>query len=233
MRRINAYVTSSNALLSLVSNVLSQRQGPAPPPTVECLVDGRLYQVSENRLFCHYSDVMIGGIASQITSLTIVYAIVYISADQRKHQSSASLAFVRGIPRRNGQLRGKCSISWRHHVSSNTIRQDKNQCTTKSACALQYSRLIMNMVDCLSEIAWTNIETNATRDVLFSLTIKTSNGSWRQGIKGECPAQLMSHCHGISFIEYVFESHYLSHHYGQISTYCLPLGPHTLIIKYA
>ena len=37
--------------------------------------------------------------ASQITSLTIVYSIVYSDADQRKHQSSASLAFVRGIHR--------------------------------------------------------------------------------------------------------------------------------------
>ena len=38
-------------------------------------------------------------IASQITSLTIVYSIVYSDADQRKHQSSASLAFVWGIHR--------------------------------------------------------------------------------------------------------------------------------------
>ena len=38
-----------------------------------------------------------GAIASQITSLTIVYSTVYSDADQRKHQSSASLAFVRGI----------------------------------------------------------------------------------------------------------------------------------------
>ena len=35
--------------------------------------------------------------ASQITSLTVVYSIVYSGADQRKHQSSASLAFVREI----------------------------------------------------------------------------------------------------------------------------------------
>ena len=40
-----------------------------------------------------------GGIASQITSLTIVYSSVYSDADQRKHQSSASLAFVRWIHR--------------------------------------------------------------------------------------------------------------------------------------
>ena len=37
--------------------------------------------------------------ASQITSLTILYSTVYSSANQRKHQSSASLAFVRGIHR--------------------------------------------------------------------------------------------------------------------------------------
>ena len=39
------------------------------------------------------------GMASQITSLGIVYSTVYPGADQRKHQSPASLAFVRGIHR--------------------------------------------------------------------------------------------------------------------------------------
>ena len=47
----------------------------------------------------HYNDVIIGAIASQITSLTIAYSIVYSDADQRKHQSSTSLDFVRGIHR--------------------------------------------------------------------------------------------------------------------------------------
>ena len=52
--------------------------------------------------------------ASQFTSLTVVYTTVYSDADQRKHQSSTSLAFVCGshrdrwIPRTKGQLRGKC-----------------------------------------------------------------------------------------------------------------------------
>ena len=45
----------------------------------------------------HYNDVIMGAIASQITSLTIVYSMVYSDADQRKHHSSASLAFVWGI----------------------------------------------------------------------------------------------------------------------------------------
>ena len=47
----------------------------------------------------HYIDVIMVSIASQITSLTIVYSSVYSGPDQRKHQSSASLAFVRGIHR--------------------------------------------------------------------------------------------------------------------------------------
>ena len=47
----------------------------------------------------HYNDVIMSAMASQITSLTIVSPGVYPGADQRKHQSSASLAFVGGIRR--------------------------------------------------------------------------------------------------------------------------------------
>ena len=47
----------------------------------------------------HYGDVIMGTMASQITSLTIVYSTAYSGADQRKHQSSATLAFVREIHR--------------------------------------------------------------------------------------------------------------------------------------
>ena len=41
-------------------------------------------------------SVLMSAIVSQITSLTIVYSAVYSGADQRKHQSSASLAFLEG-----------------------------------------------------------------------------------------------------------------------------------------
>ena len=47
----------------------------------------------------HYDDVIMSTIASQITSLTIVYSTIYSGVDQSKHQSSASLAFVWGIHR--------------------------------------------------------------------------------------------------------------------------------------
>ena len=52
----------------------------------------------------HYDDVIMSAIASQITSLTIVYSIVYSDADQGKHQSYASLAFVWGIHRVPGEF---------------------------------------------------------------------------------------------------------------------------------
>ena len=61
----------------------------------------------------HYIDVIMTTMASQITSFTVVYSAVYSDADQRRHQSSASLAFVWGIRRdrwihrTKGQLRRK------------------------------------------------------------------------------------------------------------------------------
>ena len=45
----------------------------------------------------HYSDIIMRMMASQITRVSIVCSAVYSGADQRKHQSSASLALLRGI----------------------------------------------------------------------------------------------------------------------------------------
>ena len=59
-----------------------------------------IYWYWSNHKQPHYSDVIMGAIASQITSLTIVYSTVFFSdGDQRKHHSSASLAFVLEINR--------------------------------------------------------------------------------------------------------------------------------------
>ena len=55
--------------------------------------------ITHNLAISHYYDVIMGAMASQITSLTTVYSTVYSDAVQRKHQSSAPLAFVRGIHR--------------------------------------------------------------------------------------------------------------------------------------
>ena len=47
----------------------------------------------------HYGDVIMSTMTSHITSVSIVYSAVCSDPDQRKHQSSASLAFARGIHR--------------------------------------------------------------------------------------------------------------------------------------
>ena len=61
----------------------------------------------------HYGDAIMGMIASQITILTIVYSSVYSDADQRKHQSSASLAFVRRIHRWPVNSPHKWPVTWK------------------------------------------------------------------------------------------------------------------------
>ena len=57
------------------------------------------WKAEETTMLIHYSDVMISTMTSQVTSLTIVYSTIYSGTDQRKHQISASLAFVRWIHR--------------------------------------------------------------------------------------------------------------------------------------
>ena len=72
-------------------------------------------------LIFHYCDVIMGTMASQITILTIVYSIVHSGADQRKHQSSASLVLVSGTGEFSAQMASNAenvSIWWRHHVYS-------------------------------------------------------------------------------------------------------------------
>ena len=95
-----------------------------------------LWQVSP----IHYNDVIMGAMAYQITSLTIVYSNVYSGTDQRKHQSSASLAFVGGIHRwpvnslhkwpvtrkifvnYSISLSSLCKLIWRHWTYKMPVR---------------------------------------------------------------------------------------------------------------
>ena len=63
-----------------------------------------------------------GAMASQITSLTIVYSTVYSDADQRKHQSSTSLAFVTGeFPAQMASNAENVSIWLRHQVLGSSM----------------------------------------------------------------------------------------------------------------
>ena len=85
----------------------------------------------------HYSDVIMSAMASEITGVLVVYSTVCSVADQRKHQSSASLVCVgeihrwpvnscshRWIPRTKASDAEHASIWWRHHGNrKNTCRR--------------------------------------------------------------------------------------------------------------
>ena len=65
-----------------------------------------------------FSDIIIRAMAVQITGVSIVCSTVCPGADQRKHQSSASLAFGREIHRFLSQRTSNAenvSIWWRHN----------------------------------------------------------------------------------------------------------------------
>ena len=79
---------------SSCTETLNRACGTVAITETTILVPSRLCEVTQ-----HYDDVIMGTMASQMTSLTFVYSTVYSGADQRKHQSSASLVFVRGIHR--------------------------------------------------------------------------------------------------------------------------------------
>ena len=77
-------------------------------PELANFVFGFLLSISKKQCSCTgsyldrinvYCDAIMGAMASQIDSLTILYSTVYSGANQRKHQRSASQAFVRAIHR--------------------------------------------------------------------------------------------------------------------------------------
>ena len=74
----------------------------------------------------HYDDVIMTMLASQITSLTVVYSIVYSGVNQRKHQSSASLAFVREIHRGPVNFPHKWPVTRKMFPFDDVIMLDSN-----------------------------------------------------------------------------------------------------------
>ena len=90
-----------------------------------------------------------GTIAYQITSLTVVYTTVYSGADQTKHQSSASLAFVRGIhrgpvnsPIQMASNAENVSIPWRRHGKAITHIQNWSDFSLKITHASELIQVI-------------------------------------------------------------------------------------------
>ena len=92
------------------------------PKWTQCVYQSLWYDNDYAAIY-HYGDVIIGAIATQITSLTIVYSTVYSDADQRKHQSSASLAFVWGIHRGPVNSPHKWPVTWKMFPFDDVIMQ--------------------------------------------------------------------------------------------------------------
>ena len=81
---------------SFRSNIKSR---PTKIRTIAVMIFNIWRLEQDYRHFTHYPGVIMGVMASQITGISIVCSTVCSDADQRKHQNSASLAFVRGIHR--------------------------------------------------------------------------------------------------------------------------------------
>ena len=74
-------------------------------------------------LYVHYSNVIMSAVVSQITSLTIVYSIVYSGADQRKITKLRVTGLCEGnspvtgeFPAQRASNAENVSIWWRHHA---------------------------------------------------------------------------------------------------------------------
>ena len=90
-------------------------------------------------------------IGCQINSLTVVYSTVYSGADKKKHQSSASLAFVRGIHRWPGNSPHKWPVTRKIFPFD-----DVTICTNQLAW-LQCVRLVRNLyTPDIDLVAWQN-----------------------------------------------------------------------------
>ena len=81
--------------------------------TLDILSKCRRFQESHCTVTTHHSDVIMSSMATQITGVSMVYSTHYSDADPRKHQSSASLAFVRGIHRWPVNSLHKGPVMWK------------------------------------------------------------------------------------------------------------------------
>ena len=137
-RRLGDKPLSESMMVRLLTHICVTRPqwvNPCLPSPMSACMTGQL---------SHYSDVIMSKIASLITSLAVVHSTVYSDADQRKLQSSASLAFVWGIhrdrwiTRTKGQLRGKC-----FHLMTSSCAHSRSSWLTKSTCWIEKKYMVI------------------------------------------------------------------------------------------
>ena len=91
--------------------------------------------------------VTMGTMVSQITSLTNVYSTIYSDADQRKHQSSASLAFVRGIHRGSVNSPHKWPVTRKMFPVDDVIMTQDTRATPSECLRVKFLRQIHYLID--------------------------------------------------------------------------------------
>ena len=91
----SAYFQPFESVLSVLE--VCDRVHYGGKPTLNILIDTSNLKDWFCIFWFHYSNVIMSAMVSQIAGVSIVYSTVCSGTDQRKHQRSASLAFVRGI----------------------------------------------------------------------------------------------------------------------------------------
>ena len=138
---------------------------------------------------CHYNDVTMSAMASQIISLAIVYSTVYSGTDQRKHKSSASLAFVREIHR------------W-------PLNSPHKWPVTRTL--FQFDDVIMRI--CVQSISSKLQQTTTNRELCASILVCTVRNSHRQYLHTTCSHTMLIGSEGVTL--WKKWNYCLKHHWG-------------------
>ena len=114
----------------------------------------------------HYSDVTISAMASQIIGIWTVCLVVNWGAHQRKHKSSASLAFVKRIHRSPVDSPHKGQVTWQMFPFDDVIM-------------MSYRELCYRWLKCQSFTYTIPMNTLKLRCILFS-PISSRFPHWQQ-----------------------------------------------------
>ena len=127
----------------------------------------------------HYCDIIMGAVASQITSLTIVYSSVCSGADQRKHQSSASLAFVWGIHRGSVNSPHKWPVTRKMVPFDDVIMYVLHKITHKNPITSWFDWLVLSRKLCMMYlIALSSLCTARLVDISNIIIMKYHQPMW-------------------------------------------------------
>ena len=170
------------------------------------LLRGPVFSTQYCLMMPHYNDVIMSAMASQITGVSIVYWTVCSGADQRIHQSSASLVFVGGFHRwpvyspHKGQWRGKC-----FHLMTSSWYDGIHMCRR-----WRHQAITWNNIDFFGRILWHPHERNFTASLqttilytefendTFEITVTYVSGQ-RDNVRGKseifklCRITMMPH----------------------------------------